>query len=361
MTTPQTGPDRLRWWRYLGPWPLRPVAMGIIITLATLLTSSALLRRENIPIFLLSAVVSGLVGGAFFWLASRYAPRFIATWPGYLLAIVCAAALVVVIRSGTGTVIDYPGFSQAADLTFALIRTSLAAIVILALLGVSSRRLQLQVDRTQAALDLVRAQASALLQADETVRQQVAATLHDRVQAGLIGACLQLQSILPRVGPADADLVRRIIASLEELRSLDIRRAVRSLSPNLREVDLLSALEDLCETYRPGLDARLEVSAPDLPYEVRLGAYRIVEQSLLNSVMHGRARTCRVSIRPVDGRVEVTILDDGVGTPATATPGLGSTLISTWCRTLDGHWSREPAPAGGTIVRATLPLPATEA
>lgn len=361
MTTPPTEPDRLRWWRYLGPWPLRPAAMVVIITLATLLTSSALLRRENIPLFLLSALAAGLVGGGVLWLISRYASAFVRTWPGYLLAILIAASLVVVVRNYTGTIIDYPGFSQAADLAFALLRTSLAALVILALLGASSRRLQVQVDRTQAALDIVRAQASALLQADETVRQQVAATLHDRVQAGLIGACLQLQSILPRVGPGDADLVRRIIASLEELRALDIRRAVRSLSPNLREVDLLSALEDLCETYRPGLDTRLEVAVQGLPYEVRLGAYRIAEQSLLNSVMHGRATTCQVSIRPVDGRVEIDVRDDGVGVPATATPGLGSTLITTWCRTLDGHWSREAAPGGGTIVRATLPLPATEA
>ena len=190
------------------------------------------------------------------------------------------------------------------------------------------------------------------------MRQQVASALHDRVQAGLIGACLQLQSVIPRVGEGEAELLEKVIDSLEELRGLDVRRAVRSLSPNLREVDLESALTDLTETYSPGMVTLLDIEVTSAPYETRLGAYRIVEQSLLNSAMHGHASECEVSIRERAGVLDVFVRDNGAGLPDVVVAGLGSTLVSTWCHTLGGTWSRESLAHGGTLVHARLPVTA---
>lgn len=361
MTTPLTAPERLPWWRYLGPWPLRPITFGFIIFVLIIVSSVSAITFDTLAQYIGTAVTAAIVCGLILRVADRYFPGWVRRMSGYLTVVLIMSVTIVLLRNLIGTSITWDFVGPTGNFVLATIRNALVALIILAILGVSSRRLQHEIKQTQQALDVVRAQAAALLEADETVRQQVAAALHDRVQAGLIGACMQLQSIVPRMHDRDADLITRVIDSLEEIRGLDVRRAVRSLSPNLREVDLQSAIQELSETYGPAMTTTLEINAENAPYEVKLGAYRIIEQSLLNSAIHGHATHCEVSIHTHDRALTVTIVDDGTGLPAESTPGLGSTLISTWCRTLDGSWSRESRADGGAIVTARLamPLPAT--
>lgn len=357
MTTPLTEPEHLPWWRYLGPWPLRPGAMLLFIILASVVSSGPVITAESLPRYAVAAVASGFIGAAILWLAENFAGSLVRTAFGYIVILSVVSTALASIRYLTRTSVEYEQFSGFVNFTASVTRNVLIALLVLAILGVNSRRLQRQVDQTQEALHVVRAQAQALLEADETVRQQVAAALHDRVQAGLIGACLQLQSVISRIDTPEADVITRVIDSLEELRGLDVRRAVRSLSPNLREVDLQSALQELTENYSPGMTTTISIDIATAPYEVRLGAYRIIEQSLMNSAMHGNAAHCDVSIHERPGILDVRVTDDGVGLPDEIAQGLGSTLISTWCRTLEGSWSREPLPTGGTLVRARLKIP----
>jgi signal transduction histidine kinase len=330
--------------------------MFIVIAFASLVSTASSLTFDNTGRYMLVAVVSGLVGGGLLWLAERFLQPLAQTCVGYILILSFGVASLTAIRYLTATQVTYEFFGDTANVIANYARYMAVALVILAILGLNSRRLQRQVDQTSQALDLVRNQAQALLVADETVRQQVAAALHDRVQAGLIGACMQIQSVLPRVKDPDADLLAKVIDSLEELRGLDVRRAVRSLSPNLREVDLQSALEELTETYRPSMQTTIDIDidVDAVAHDARLGAYRIIEQSLMNSAMHGQARHCEVTIRELSGTLDVLIKDDGVGLPEKVGSGLGSTLIATWCRTLNGSWSRASTTSGGTLVQARL-------
>ena len=228
------------------------------------------------------------------------------------------------------------------------------ALIILALLGASQRRLQAQVDRADDALVALRQQAEALLTADEEVRRQVSLLLHDRVQAGLIAACLRLRRSLKPIPDRDAE-VARVVDQLEELRTLDVRRAVHALSPNLSEVDLVSALEELSETYRPAMTVTCtQTHDVDVPEDLRLGVYRVVEQCLLNSAMHGDAEHCTIDIAYAGTDIIVTVTDDGVGMSSDATSGFGTTLIDTWCRVLGAQWSRRPG-AQGTVVELRIP------
>lgn len=356
MTTPSTEREPLPWWRYIGPWPLRPITMGIFITFLTLVTSASLFRVDSAFRLSVAIVLTGLLSTALLWVAEHYARSISRSFAGYLLVVLILSCTVTTIRSLSDSLVEFQRFGEWGNFAFSVIRSFVVALILLAILGINSRRLQRQIDRTQQALDIVKAQANSLLVADETVRQQVASVLHDRVQAGLIGACMQIQSTLPRVDDREAALLTKVIDSLEQLRGLDIRRAVRSLSPNLREVDMQSALEDLADTYSPGMTTSLNINIGIAPYEVRLGAYRIIEQALLNSALHGQATHCEISLDERDGVLELRVTDDGSGVSDQATSGLGSTLISTWCRTLQGTWSRESPSDGGTLVRARLPL-----
>ena len=344
----------MRWWQWIGPWPLRPLPLGFLTGIFALATTSYSLTLPTAPRIIGSAIAVGGVAGAVFWLCRRFAPRAVAHFPGYFASVVLACFASNLVRFATDTALDFRNFNPAANFIFTWGRSIVFALVILALLGASQRRLQAQVDRADDALDALRRQAEALLTADEEVRRQVSLLLHDRVQAGLLAACLRLRRSLGPIPDRDAE-VARVVDQLEELRTLDVRRAVHALSPNLSEVDLVSALEELSETYRPAMTVTCTQSSEvDVPEDLRLGIYRVVEQCLLNSAMHGDAEHCVITIGYAAPDFVVTVTDDGIGLSGDATSGFGTTLIDTWCRVLGAQWSRG-AGAKGTVVELRIP------
>ena len=355
MTTQSMVPDRRRWWQYAGPWPLYPVADAIVAALVALSARSFLMSANSAPIEVVVASIFGLVLFIILELARRYLPRAVSTFPGYVAAIIIAVAIATLVRFAQGYVNDYADLSAQADIAFAVFRTTVAVLIIQAIIGTLQERLQRQVDATQAALDVVEEQAEALLTADEEVRRSVATLLHDRVQGGLLAACLRLQAVA-HDSPASRNEIDRVIHELEQLRALDVRRAVRTLSPSLNDVDLETAIAEMVEPYLPALAVTVSIprSAVDEP-TIRLGAYRIIEQGLLNAIAHGQAQNVAIAIECSPGYVDVIVQDDGGGVNPRHVSGFGTTLIDTWCRTLGGSWTLTPGPAGGAVMAARLP------
>ena len=344
----------MRWWQWIGPWPLRPVPVGLIAGLFALATTAFSLTAQTAPRFLASGIAVGVVSGGMLWVAQRIAPRAVTHRAGFFLVVAMTALAANAVRFLTGTNLDFPNFIGVSNFVFTWARSVVFLIIILAILGASQRRLQAEVDRADDALAALRQQAEALLTADEEVRRQVSLLLHDRVQAGLIAACLRLRRSLKPIPDRDAE-VARVVDQLEELRTLDVRRAVHALSPNLSEVDLVSALEELSETYRPAMTVTCtQAPGTDVPEGLRLGIYRVVEQCLLNSAMHGDAEHCTIDIGYAGPDIIVTVTDDGVGMPSGATSGFGTTLIDTWCRVLGAQWTRVPG-VPGTVVELRVP------
>lgn len=344
----------MKWWQWIGPWPLRPLAIGVLTTVLAVASTSYSLTLATAPRNIGAAVAAGACGGAVLWLARRFAPVAVMRLPGYLLAVTLAALAGNVVRLITDTMLNFPNFSPLANFIATWARSIPFVLIFLALLGSSQRRLQAQVDRADEAVEALQYQAEALLAADEEVRRQVALVLHDRVQAGLIAACLRLRRGL-QADPPDAREIADVLNQLEELRTLDVRHAVHALSPNLREVDLFTSLEELGRTYAPAMDVTFDVRVAVAP-PLRLGVYRIVEQCLLNSAMHGGAAHCTATIAGGAAGIEITVIDDGAGLPADVTPGFGSTLIDTWCRVLGATWTLN-SPARGSGVRVAVTIP----
>jgi signal transduction histidine kinase len=90
-----------------------------------------------------------------------------------------------------------------------------------------------------------------------------------------------------------------------------------------------------------------------------LSAYRIVQESLTNSVRHGGPEvTAQVKIEYGEDHLEVLILDNGRGTSADTGDGVGHGIIGMRERiaVLDGEFSAGPHTGGGYEVRATIPV-----
>lgn len=359
MTMPTM--EREPWWRFFGPWPLQPLPLaGIVGLLSVTVGLDTGAWIEQWPSVLTGAVVV-LVLWVLLASVRRWGSEIVARRLGYFGLFSLASLVLTTVRYVSGVL---PGIVDPVQrFVVPFIATTLFLIVVQGILGSAQARLHRENTRATEAVVALQQQQTALLKADEAVRQQVAIVLHDQVQAGLVSACLRLQT----ARSADESIeeqqraIGEVIRQLEQLRALDLRRAVRSLSPNLRDVDMQTSLEELAEAWAPSMTVEVSIDGRvPKDRDLRLGAYRIVEQALLNAASHGQAVRCRIDLEVTD-RLRIRVGDDGAGLPTDPTPGLGSTLLDTWCRTLNGTWRWEESPLGGVCLRAELPLPeATE-
>jgi signal transduction histidine kinase len=95
-----------------------------------------------------------------------------------------------------------------------------------------------------------------------------------------------------------------------------------------------------------------------LPPALELSTYRIVQEALTNTLKHAGAARAGVTISyHPDAAVEVDIVDDGHGHPATTGPG-GRGLVGMQERVNlhGGQLETGPLPAGGYRVHAILGL-----
>jgi signal transduction histidine kinase len=125
---------------------------------------------------------------------------------------------------------------------------------------------------------------------------------------------------------------------------------------------MLADLDGLLATVRgAGLAVRLSESGsrPAAP-AAQLAAYRIIQESLTNTLKHARATSARVRITYQPQAIELDLTDDGrPGGPVTGAgpgPGHGLAGMSERAAVFGGTVTAGPRPGGGWRVHATLNL-----
>jgi signal transduction histidine kinase len=102
---------------------------------------------------------------------------------------------------------------------------------------------------------------------------------------------------------------------------------------------------------------------PPLSAAAEIAALRITGEALANVHRHAHAKQCQITLGTTGTLLELTIADDGSGPPPPNATGRGVGLESMRERAteLGGSFTIEARPAGGTLVRALLPVspPAT--
>jgi hypothetical protein len=160
-------------------------------------------------------------------------------------------------------------------------------------------------------------------------------------------------------GPALDAIKASSKEALRELRAtLGVLRQVDEQAPP-GPADGLAGLAELVEWATAAglrIDLRTEGSARDVPPEVGLAGYRIVQESLTNVTRHACASRAVVRVRFADHDVTVEVEDDGRG-PGAASGGPGSGLrgMADRAGALGGEFAAGPSPGGGFGVSARLP------
>ncbi|NUP21800.1 MAG: sensor histidine kinase [Streptomyces sp.] len=202
-------------------------------------------------------------------------------------------------------------------------------------------------------------------------RVAIAADLHDFVAHHVTGILVQTQMarMMARSQPQELDPVLAGIegAATEALASM--RRTVGVLRDTGDEADRrpvgdLAGITDLADRFATPIQQvtlrREPAVSDDLPHEVQAAAFRVVQEALTNIRRHAAdAKHVEVRLRDDDGRLQVSVADDGQGgtqLPAAAHGGgFGLVGLKERVTALGGELHAGPRGGVGWEVRAQFP------
>ncbi|MCR6489467.1 sensor histidine kinase [Amycolatopsis sp. OK19-0408] len=221
-------------------------------------------------------------------------------------------------------------------------------------------------------LETERDQATRIAVAEE--RGRIARELHDVVAHAVSVMVVQADGASYAI-QSNPELAQRALQTISETgrgalgelrRLLDVLRSDDAHGePRVPQPDA-HALADLAERMRAaGVPVELETDElGDLPAGVSLGVYRIVQESLTNTLKHaGRGATASVRVHRTGDLIEVLVSDDGAGrvpqlagSPGRLPGGNGLIGMRERAHVYGGTLDVGPAPGGGWQVRAALPV-----
>jgi signal transduction histidine kinase len=196
-----------------------------------------------------------------------------------------------------------------------------------------------------------------IVAASDDARRRIERDLHDGTQQRLVSLGLALraaQSDLPSdLSDLRAELARiatGLAGAVEELQALSrgIHPAILAqggLAPALRTLARRSAIP-------VALDLRIGTR---LPASIEVAAYYVMSEALANAAKHAQASRIDISVTPRDGRLMLSIRDDGIG-GADRSRGSGLVGLTDRVEALGGSISVESPPGAGTRIASELPL-----
>ena len=154
--------------------------------------------------------------------------------------------------------------------------------------------------------------------------------------------------------------MRRDVAQISE----DVHALCYALHPAiLQDLGLIEALRAECERFGSveGIPVNFtaEENLDEPPRPVALCLYRIAQEALRNVARHAGASAIEVGLRFVDGGLELSVRDNGVGfDPARkqARPSLGHASMRQRTSLVGGELRLDSKPGHGTTVQAWAPL-----
>jgi len=197
----------------------------------------------------------------------------------------------------------------------------------------------------------------------EEERTRIARELHDVVGHALGVIVVQAEGERAAL-PADApESTREALANIagcardalsDVRRLLVVMRTDNALGPQPGLGDVPRLLEGMTSA---GLPAELVVEGEvrKLPPGVDLSAYRVIQESLTNSLRHSRDARAAVVLRYLPDAIDIVVTDDGRAVPTGDERGFGLLGMRERVALFGGSFEAGPRAGGGFGVHVTLP------
>ena len=212
----------------------------------------------------------------------------------------------------------------------------------------------------------LRGLAGRLIYAQEEERSRLARELHDDLAQRLAVFAIDIgrleQQLLDPPAPVREEL-REMKNGIVRI-SQDVHSLSRQLHPSiLDDLGLIKAVESECTSFsrREGIDIVFnhENIPRDIPKDISLSLYRIIQEGLTNISKHACAEHISVSLKGIDHDVLLSVQDDGIGFDSAEVkekPGLGFSSMRERARLIHGEFSIQSQPEKGTVISVRAPL-----
>jgi signal transduction histidine kinase len=236
---------------------------------------------------------------------------------------------------------------------------ALAALTIFHILRLETEARRRFEENVQAKASLQELSAK-LVRAQEDERKSLSRELHDEVGQSFSAVLMETENLLDLEPAAEARPHIEAIRGLAQRGIDEVRDMTLLLRPSmLDDFGLVPALDwQARETAkRTGLRIQVSSEMPDeLPEEHKTCIYRVVQEALNNCARHAQARAVQVSVRREDGRILVSVRDDGSGFDPQRVRGMGLLGMEERVRHLGGTFEVDSKAGHGTLLQVFLPL-----
>ncbi len=206
--------------------------------------------------------------------------------------------------------------------------------------------------------------SSELMAVQEKERKRIAGELHDSVAASLGAIIFSIEKILGQKGQNERtraelrDLISRVQQATDET-----RRIMADLRPSmLDDLGIVPALNWFCREYQKTyshicVEKQIHVSENDVTDSLKTAIFRVSQEAMNNIAKHSRASLVSLYLQKENGKIELTIQDNGQGFDLdTTTRGLGLSTMRERVELSGGTFDLESAMGRGTVIRASWPL-----
>ncbi len=207
---------------------------------------------------------------------------------------------------------------------------------------------------------------SELVRAQDVERERVSAEVHDDFGNNLTIVANNLTRLQQLLAPIDVDPAP-LRGAIDEVNN--VAEGVRNLAHRLHptrvdKAGLMPALRELVDllTLETQLTIHLEGLEEPLPRApIGWALYRIAQEATRNAARHGQATEVRITLRHLEGALELEVQDNGqgfdVGQARTATDGgIGLRLMRERAAVVGGTLHVTSQPGHGTTIRCQVPF-----
>jgi signal transduction histidine kinase len=204
-----------------------------------------------------------------------------------------------------------------------------------------------------------------ILEVSEREQRRLGRDLHDGLCQHLTGTALAGQVLREKLQarslPEAAD-AGKIIALVEDGITMARDMARGTYLVGMEAGGLVIALQELAANISKWSKTVcvFEPGAPVLIQDATtaMHLHRIAQEAVTNAIRHGKARRIVVGLSEQQGRVTLTVEDDGVGLSEgwQKSQGLGTRIMAHRAAMIGADFSMDLNPTGGTFVKCSLPI-----
>jgi len=207
-----------------------------------------------------------------------------------------------------------------------------------------------------------------LIEAQESERARIARDLHDDIGQRLALLSLELGQLKATNQPGEIDSTVDSLLRQTGAIASDIQALSHELhSSKLQLLEVVAAIGGFCREIAEQQEIAIDFThggvPDDVPPDVALCLFRVLQEALRNAERHSQVRAFSVDLRGTAEGLRLTVHDGGRGFDlhsAARSGGLGLTSMSERLKLFGGDFMIDSQPAKGTTIVARVPLAAAQ-